>query len=849
MAPLPVPVPAPARRTRALRLLVTAAAGLALLALVVGAWGGVGAAGALDGPARPRPALVRADAALSPCPLPTSRAGLCGVVAGFAGWYGSWSTAGEAGAYCLEHGGSEPRPTLAYDRHPHSAGHARLLPEAAARLGYLLSAYGGTRDPVRAAALAVLAHAAVADTLTTDELGTYTTSLDRRVRALARDLWAEAVRLHGPYAVTLSFPSPGEALLRVTAASGTGLPGARVSWAGATAGAAEGRTGANGEARTRTAAGTPTAATVVADVGDLPADDVAVWVPHEQSVQTVAVGLPEHSAHVTSALPPPPVPPAPAVVTIVKTTDDPWVTPAGAVFRVVGADGTSSPPVTAGPDGRTAGVPVVAGRVTVVEDSPCPGCLGTPPIAADVGPGPSDVGVLDATRTHPLTIHKTAPDGSPLAGAVLRVRGAARPGAAYDIDHGTCSTGADGTCAVTAGGLPAGAYEVTEEQPAPATVRGDDPVREVQLAPEQEGVEVVFVDRRRTTAAFAKSLATGAVIDPAHVLLAGAVLVVSDPGAAPGTPGEVGRCTTTTEGRCTLPAGALVEDGAYVWSEVEAPPGLERSPGGHPFTARWCGDPCAPTPLAVTEPASWVRVGLVKSEAGTGAVVAGAVIDLCATGLAPALAATWSPPPGHACSSAESWLAAGTTDADGRADLGLAPPGVRVCAHERAAPPGWLLAAAPACAEGAPSSPREQPPGAGGPAVVTLQLPEQRVPPAVLVRVAAAATRRPAAPARAQSPAQRRPLRPPAGPPRTVAARLPSPPGQRTAPTVALPVTGAAVPPLLALAGLLLVAGICLLLVAPSRRPGLPAHGLAGPPSDRAPNPPCQGGWTPTMRP
>lgn len=700
---------------------------LLLVALGAGAGGGAALAGRL-GPAGPGPGRAspaETDVAAG-CPLPASMVGLCGTVAGSRGWYGSWTTAGEVGAYCLDHAGSEPSPSLAYDKHAASRGQVAVQPEAAARLGYLLSRYGGTHDAVRAAALAVLAHAAVGDTLRTDELTTVRSDLDPRVRDSAVHLWSEAGELHGPYRVTVSFDGPGEGLLHVASAGGAGVPGLDVSWPGSTVVTtdADGRTDGGGNARLRFAAGAPAdAQLLVGLVRGLPAVDFAVWRPRDRRVQTVAVGLPPGERSVRTERPVLAPPPAGvADVVVVKSTDNPWVSPAGAAFHLVGEGGVPTALVTTGPDGRTPALAGLApGNWTLVEDTPCRDCLRSGDSPVVLLPGHMELPVRDSTARHQLTLRKKAPDGTPLAGAVLRVRAAVRPGAGYDVDLGTCSTGGDGACTVAPLGLPSGQYQVSEDQPAPGTVSADEPVREVVL--DAADAEVVLIDRRTTTVSFTKTAdAPGSAVDPAHVVVAGTVLVVTDPSGT-----EVGRCTTGGRGGCSLPPGVLVEGRAYGWRERDAPPGLLPAAGSHPFTAAW---PAAT--VGVADAGRWVRVELVKSEVGHADVaVPGAVVDLCAVGLAPELAETWSAPAATACANGETWVGTTTTDVAGRGGFGLVPPGVRYCARERTAPAGWELERAPVCTDvAAPSAEPGPDPGAGLPPLrVELVLAERRVPP------------------------------------------------------------------------------------------------------------------------
>lgn len=812
------------------RCLLGAAAVLLLLLVALGAGGGSGSASA-DG--------ERAAAAVATsrdCPLPASAVGLCGSVAGIAGWYGSWTTADARGAYCLEHDKAEPRPELAYDRYASSAGHVPLQAEAAARLGYLLGRYGATRDPVRAAALAVLAHASVGDSLTTSQLASYRTDLDPRVRTSAAALWDEAAKLHGPYRLTVTFTGDTVALAHLASASGHDLPDVGISWSGSTvvASGADGRTDAGGNARLHFSAGAPgTRQLVAVRAHGLAADDVAVWVPHDPRVQTVAVALPvrEQQARAERTLPvAPPAPPTPVLadVTISKSTTSAWVSPAQAVFHLVRPDGTRTPSVTVDGEGHA---PALAGLApgpdwTLVEDSPCRDCLVAPPRSVLLPPGRTELRVVDETARHHLRLRKTAPDGTPLSGGVFSVLSAPAPGAPLDAEVGTCTTDLEGRCEVAPQGVASGLYQVTEVRAAPGTVLADEPVRQVRV--DGADLEVVVVDRRATTVAFVKTAdAPGAVLDPAHVVLAGAVFVVSETAGA-----ESGRCTTDAAGACSLPPGALVEGRDYTWAEATPPPGLLPTPGSHPLTATW---PVAA--VRVADSAAWVPLSLIKTESGgAGVPVPGALVDLCASGLPAALAATWHAPAAASCQPGETWVGAAATGADGTAGYGVLPPGARYCARERTAPAGWQVTPEPVCADTAPAAA-----GQPAPPQLTLALAEQRVPlapssaspsptPAPVQVLPAPPVTRTRTPT--PTPASSAPL------PRPVAAGPVSP---RPAAPPALPLTGSSgVVPLTLAGAALLAAGAAATLLARRRQPPSPVTGV--PPTWR-------GGWVPGVLP
>ena len=777
----------------------------------------------------PKAAVLQAVTTDTACPTPASRTGLCGTVGGYRGWYGSWTTAGDRGAYCLQHARQQPRPGLAYDVVPSTAGRVHVEGDAGPRLAYLLGRYGGTGDPARAAALAVLAHAAVGDTLTVADLERVASDLDPRVRAATLALWAEAGEQRGPYAVAVSLTG-STAALTVRSATGHGVGGAAVSWSGSTvvATGSDAATDAGGVARLHFRPGAPGALlSATATVGGLADDAFEVWIPRDQDVQTVAVGRPlstvSASASVrvptpappTAAPPiaaPPPPAPAPATLEVVKTTDDPgWVSPAGAVFHLAGPAGASGPLVV-GPDGHTPplGGLDATGPWTLVEETPCHDCDPIPPtpITLTAG-GTTTVPVVDPATRHRLTVHKVAPDGSPLAGAVLHVRGARSDGAAYDDDRGTCTTAADGSCWQD---LPSGSWQVTEETPAPGTIRADPAT---QTIPVQGGdAELTFTDRRLTTVAFHKAVAASAGPTPATVSLAGAVLVVSDGGGA-----EVGRCGSGDDGRCTLAAGVLTEGAAYFWSEPVAPSGLAPDATRHPFTATVPG-----ATLEVQDQPLTARVSLHKSEQGQPDVpVPGAGVQLCA----PAGGAT-------GCSEGAAVLGAGgTTGADGTADLGEVRVGVRVCAVERVAPAGWTLATTPVCGDV---------PAEG----LRLELAETRLPPSPPPSPTAAPS--PPGPPPAAHPVAPRPVV------RVLPVRTTRPaPSPRPAPTSAPPsVPAPALPPPLAytghdvrgalgLGGGLLGAGAAALLAgALARRRGRPGPALPLPTA-----PAWRGGWVP----
>lgn len=741
------------------------------------------------------------------CPSASTKAGICGTAAGFAGWYGSWRTAGAAGAFCLEHAKKEPRATLDYARYPTALGHTSMSAEDRARLGYLLTRYAATDDATSAAAIAILVHAVEGDTLNTDQLTSYSTTLPAGVRARVGTLWGEAGREHGPYLAGVVVGRDGsgaKAVITVRSAAGQPMAGFPVSWAGSSHG---------DETTTTSAAGTAslTVATVAAGntvtahatVNGLPAADLAVWVPRDPSVQSVAVPLPSVSSEAsaswtaTAAPPAPPAPatstpappvsaapvpvappaPAPASVRILKTTTDPaYVGPGGASFSVTDSAGRQVATLATVATGETpvAGDLAAAdGPFTVTETTACEGCLTAPPQQIALASGQAVVvPVLDPVVPVSLVLRKLGLGGQGLPGAVLHLRRATVPGGSFDTDLGTCTSEADGSCAIARqDALPPADYQVTEDQPAPGTTWA---AQRVQSASLRRGTTTLtFTDPALTTVTFRKTDAVaGSAVDHAHESLAGAVFAVTAPDssttatgaastgsvgsgsqvtgpvtAAPAAAGaltaasamagpggtataaaatELGRCTTGPDATCAIPGSMLVEGASYAWTEVSAPPGFATDPTTHAFTA--CVAPCAAGTITVGDQGRYGKVTLHKHVGDdVGTAVAGATVELCATGLPDTLAATYTAPPDTACDPAAVSVGSGVTDAHGGIDFGLLPPAAHYCAVERAAPDGFSLDRTPACGELAAAGSLADAP----PQPLTLDLAEQRTPPPV----------------------------------------------------------------------------------------------------------------------
>lgn len=707
---------------------------LALLLLLVARQAPVPVGDVSDGPVGAVPAFAD-RAVVAGCPGSNEMVGSCGTVAGFAGWYGSWKTAGVAGAFCLEHAKKEPLASLEYSKYATAVGHTSMTAEDRARVGYLLGRYAGTADATKAAALAILVHAAEGDTLTTDQLASYPTSLTDGVRSTAVALWAEAGDDHGPYAadVTVVADAAGaKATVTVRSAAGHPMAGYPVSWAGSSHGGEVTTTGGSGMATLTVATVVPgNTVTAKAAVGGLPAADLAVWVPKDSTVQSVAVALPALTVSAAGSFA---AAQAPASLQILKTTDDPgYASPEGAVFSVTDAGGSQAR-LTAGADGATntvGGLVASAGPFTITETQPCPGCATAPPQQVTLNPGQAAVVTIqDAAIPQLLAIRKVTPDGQGLAGALLHLRRASQPGGTFDTDLGTCTSQPDGSCPMPGqGALPPADYQVTEDAPAPGTGWAVPHVQVVKLR--QTAGTVTFTDPRLTTVGFTKTdSADGSTVEHSHESLAGAVFAVTGPaaptatGADPATV-ELGRCTTGAAATCGIPGTPLIEGGGYTWTEVTAPPGFALDAARHPFTA--CVAPCDQASIPAGDQGRYAHVTLVKHVAGDVATpVTGATIDLCAAGLPDALTKTFTAPVGQACAPAATWVASGSTDAHGGIDFGLLPPGTHYCAVERSAPEGFELNATPVCGDlGAAGSLTDAPPVA-----LVLDLAEQRTPPA-----------------------------------------------------------------------------------------------------------------------
>ncbi len=363
----------------------------------------------------------------------------------------------------------------------------------------------------------------------------------------------------------------------------------------------------------------------------------------------------------------------------------------GATFTVAGpAPSTAAVgTLTVATSGRSNVLSGLApGTYTVTETTPPPGYTTIPPFTVAVAAGhtTTTVTVTDPVRPGSIAIRKVdLTTGDPLGGATFDVRYDSADNGTFNVDLGTCTTNASGTCAPPAndgtGYLP-GTYLVTEvAPPAGYYLPTPPPSQEVTVTPGGTGT-VSFRDPLLVPVEFHK-VATGSY-NPTQLDLSGAVIDVTN-GSTPG--GSVAAtCTTDAEGNCGT-ASVLVSGQAYCWQEVSAPPGLQSGASGC-FTAT---NDLGARPILVTDPGLFVGIAVKKVDAANPhAVLPGAVYDLFRVdgGSGP------NDPPapaGVVAPSGQTWVARATSDSDGIATFPLQLPGYAYCVREVTAPPGYVL--------------------------------------------------------------------------------------------------------------------------------------------------------------
>ena len=363
----------------------------------------------------------------------------------------------------------------------------------------------------------------------------------------------------------------------------------------------------------------------------------------------------------------------------------------GATFSVTGpAPATTTvgtlTVTTSGQSNTLSGL--VPGTYTVTETSPPPGYATIPPFAVSVAAGhtTTTATVTDPVQPGSISIRKVdLTTGDPLGGATFDVRYDSADNGTFNVDLGTCTTNAAGTCAPAAsdgtGYLP-GDYLVTEvAAPAGYYLPSPPPSQKVTVTPGGTG-SVSFSDPLLVSVQFHK-VATGSY-NPTQLDLSGAVINVTN-GSTPG--GNIAAtCTTDAAGDCTT-ASVLISGQSYCWQEVTAPPGLQSGATGC-FTAH---NNLGGQPILVTDPGLFVGVAVKKVDsANPSAALPGAVYDLFRVdgGSGPNGP---QPPSGVVTPSGQTWVARATSDTDGTATFPLQLPGYSYCVEEVTAPPGYVL--------------------------------------------------------------------------------------------------------------------------------------------------------------
>jgi len=374
---------------------------------------------------------------------------------------------------------------------------------------------------------------------------------------------------------------------------------------------------------------------------------------------------------------------------------------AGAQFTVTGpAPSTAAVgTLTVGANGHTNTLTgLIPGQYHLVETTVPAGYTAVAPFDVQVAKGHATTTTSAADQTQPgtITLSKTdAATATALPGAIFDIRYDSANNGTYNVDLGTCTTNASGTCSPPANDgteyLP-GNYEAIEQTAPPGYyLPTPPPIATFTLAP-AGGVTQPFTDHLLVPVSFHK-VPTGNY-NPQTVILAGAVINVTS-GSTPGGP-VVTTCTTDKSGNCTTPS-VLISSQPYCWLEVTAPPGLVAGANGC-FTA---DNAQGSQPITVTDPGESAQPTLTKVDAQSLSTrLAGAVYDLYRidNGQGPPVNAPTAP--GTRSTPGQTWMARATTNSTGVATFPLQFPGYRYCYLEVQAPPNYVLNPDEVCTQG-----------------------------------------------------------------------------------------------------------------------------------------------------
>jgi hypothetical protein len=502
-------------------------------------------------------------------PAPASAAvehgqGFTGVVAGWRSWYGSYRLGDLGEVWCVDHGVPAPDVALGYEPtalDDHADDTRRAVAWAVGR-------HGPGADRVTSAALMLVLHDLMGavyptgplsvDALTVDDVQGFE-GQEGEVLARARTIKADAVArsgLVGPLALEVVADGSvagreGELRARLVDAGGTPLGGVTIHPAvtGAELLTEVDVATADGDGRAawryRAGAGTnrfDLSATV-------PGAELLALRPTQGTAQRVvrpAATVVSGSAAFEGIVP--------RSLTITKRGDaEPRLPVVGARFAVDGRE------VVVGPDGSTPPVELLPGTYEVTEVAAPPGYEVAGPWTVTVADADVTLEVLDRATPGRLVIEKVdARTGAVVEGATFAVTA--------DLD-----------------GDPA-TFEVDITDPSAPLRPGRYAVREVAAPPGYRVAEapvVVEVRGGETAVARVEDVPVVTVRFEKHPALAGATFAVRGGRDGPEAPApELGRCTTTADGRCSLPAGA-VEGGVEVcWVELESPDGWGLADGG-----------------------------------------------------------------------------------------------------------------------------------------------------------------------------------------------------------------------------------------------------------------------------